>query len=257
MRESAVVLCSDDLMLSGEMYMPDDCEKTYPALCLCHGIPAAKYNPEEKGGYSELASRFCQAGFVTLAFNFRGCGPSQGNFDMLGWTEDLGAALDFLCMVPEVDKERICLLGSSGGAATSVYVAAHDKRVSALATFACPARFDFADIGHDTDSVLAHFRGIDIIKDPDFPPSQEKWLEGFKTVRPQDYIDKISPRPLLIVQGETDEVVALEHARSLYEKAGNPKELVVVPGAGHRLRQDERAVKAAMQWLVRQAAQKA
>jgi alpha/beta superfamily hydrolase len=84
------------------------------------------HNPDEKGGYPELAARFCEAGFVAMVFNFRGCGPSQGNIDMVGWTHDLAAAVDFLNMLPEVDKSRICLLGSSGGAAISVYVAAND-----------------------------------------------------------------------------------------------------------------------------------
>jgi len=56
MRNSAVVLCSDDIMLAGDVFMPDEPGGLYPAVCLCHGIPAVKYNPEEKGGYSELAA---------------------------------------------------------------------------------------------------------------------------------------------------------------------------------------------------------
>lgn len=252
MRDASVVLSSDGLMLAGEVYLPDDPCESYPAVCLCHGIPAAKYNPDEKGGYSELAARFCQAGFIALAFNFRGAGPSQGNIDMLGWTEDLEAAIDFLFMIPEVNKQKVCLLGSSGGAATSVYVAARDKRISAVATFACPAVFDFMATGRTADTLISSFREIGIIKDPDFPKSQEIWLEGFSAVKPLDYIDKIAPRPLLLVHGEEDEVVPVEHAQSLFTKAGDPKELLILPGAGHRLRQDERAVNAAMQWLIKQ-----
>jgi dipeptidyl aminopeptidase/acylaminoacyl peptidase len=253
MRDASVVLSSDELMLAGDIYMPDDPCGSYPAVCLCHGIPAVKYNPEEKeGGYPELAARFCQAGFIALAFNFRGAGPSQGNIDMPGWTDDLSAAIDFLFMIPEVNKQKVCLLGSSGGAAACVYIAAKEKRVSAVATLACPAEFDFMATGHTVDSLIASFREIGIIKDPDFPKSREKWLEGFNTVKPLDYIDKISPRPLLLVHGDHDEVVPVKHARALFEKAGDPKELLILPGAGHRLRHDDRAVDAAMQWLKKQ-----
>ncbi|MBN1376408.1 MAG: alpha/beta fold hydrolase [Dehalococcoidia bacterium] len=255
MRNAAVILNSDDLMLSGEVYMPDDCERSYPAVCLCHGIPAVPYDPNERGGYPEMAARFCNAGFVALAFNFRGAGPSQGNIDMLGWTEDLASALEFLDMLPEVDKNRICLLGSSGGAAISVYVAARDPRVYAVATLACPAEFDFMSAGYTVDSMINSFREIGTIKDPDFPPSTGEWLEGFKTVSPIDYIDKISPRPLLIIHGDKDETVPVKHAGRLYDKAGSPKEMTILSGAGHRLRLDERAVKAALDWLTAQVKQ--
>jgi len=252
MRDASVVLCSDELMLAGEVYMPDGPGGSYPAVCLCHGIPAVKYNPDEKGGYPELAARFCQEGFIALAFNFRGAGPSQGNIDMPGWTDDLSVAIDFLFMIPEVNKQKVFLLGSSGGAATCVYVAAKEERVSGVATFACPAEFDFMATGQTMDSLISNFREIGIIKEPDFPKSPEKWLEGFNTVKPLDYIDKIAPRPLLLVHGDQDEVVPVKHAQALFEKAGKPKELLVLPGAAHRLRHDERAVDAAMLWLKKQ-----
>ncbi len=75
-------------------------------------------------------------------------------------------------------------------------------------------------------------------------------MEGFKTVKPIDYIDKIAPRPLLIIHGDKDETVPVAHAGQLYDKAGSPKEMTILSGAGHRLRMDERAVKAALDWMV-------
>jgi len=249
MRNASVILNADELMLSGEIFSPDDCSRSYPAVCISHGIPAVPYNPNERGGYTELAAKFCEAGFVSMIFNFRGAGPSQGNIDMVGWTHDLTAAVDFLNMLPEVDKGRICLLGSSGGAAVSVYVAAHDPRIFTVATFACPAEFGFMADGFTAESLINRFREIGIIRDAGFPPSVDKWLEGFKVVNPLQYIDKIAPRPLLLMHGDHDETVPLEHVHRLYEKAGEPKEKVIIPGAGHRLRLDDRAVKAALDWL--------
>jgi dipeptidyl aminopeptidase/acylaminoacyl peptidase len=251
MRNAAVILSSDDIMLSGEVFMPDECNKTFPAVLLCHGIPAARYDPNEKGGYPALAARICQAGFVAMAFSFRGCGTSQGNLDMLGWTHDLASAVEFLHMLPEVDKDRLCLLGSSGGAAVCTYVAARDQRARALATFACPAEFDFMSSGFNPAAMINSFRDIGTIRDADFPPSIEKWMDGFTQVAPIKYIDKITPRPLLLVHGDHDLTVPVEHAKRLYEKAGQPKELVIIPEAGHRLRQDERAVEAAIKWLTK------
>jgi len=61
-------LQSDGLELAAEVYIPAG-DRLCPALCICHGIPAVPYNPEDRG-YPELAQKFCAAGFITLIFNF-------------------------------------------------------------------------------------------------------------------------------------------------------------------------------------------
>ena len=45
------------------------------------------------------------------------------------------------------------------------------------------------------------------------------------------------------------EVAPLGSARRLFQKAGQPKELQVIPGVGHRLRREPRAMDAALAWL--------
>jgi fermentation-respiration switch protein FrsA (DUF1100 family) len=189
-----------------------------------------------------------------LIFNFRGTGGSGGNFDILGWTHDLGAAIDYLWSLPGVGGSGLSLLGFSGGAAVAVYVTAQDKRVSALAACACPAEFDslVTESGQSL-FIIDHFRGIGIIRDKGFPPSTKDWLDGFRQVRPVDYVAQISPRPLLLVHGSQDEVVAVSHAHKLYAQAGEPKQLVIIEGAGHRLRRDERAIAVVTRWLKSQA----
>jgi len=241
-------LTVDNLRLPGEVYLPETAKRLCPALCLCHGIPSGKSDPSDKG-YPGLAERFCAAGFVTLIFNFRGTGLAQGNLDMLGWTRDLKAAIDYLASLDEVDKSRLCLLGSSAGATVSVYVAANDPRVSSVVTFACPANFGFLANKQQVNSLLDHFRSIGLIRDADFPPSVDEWLEGFSTVSPLRWIGRISPHPILLIHGEKDDLVPVEHAYKLYERAGKPKELVIIPRAGHRLRLEEKAITTALDWL--------
>jgi fermentation-respiration switch protein FrsA (DUF1100 family) len=184
-----------------------------------------------------------------MIFSFRGAGEAQGNLDMLGWTRDLKAAIDYLASLEEVDRSRLCLLGSSGGAAISVYVAANDPRVSSLVTFACPADFSFLADKKRAKATIDHFRSIGLIRDADFPPSEDEWFDGFNTVSPIHWIDRISPRPLLLIHGDKDDLVPVEHAYKLYEKATEPKELFVIPGASHRLRLEEKAITAALNWL--------
>jgi len=223
-------------------------QTAYPAVCVCHGIPAKSPDPGDKG-YPLLAKRICRQGFAVFIFNFRGTGDSDGNFDILGWTRDLKAAIDYLCTLPEVDGSHLSLLGFSGGAAVSIYVASQDKRVSCVVACASPAEFTFFTEVDDPTSVIEHFRSIGAIRDKDFPHSAEEWLSGFRLVSPIRYVAGIAPRPLLLVHGSQDETVEVSHAHRLYERAGEPKQIIVIEGAGHRLRQNSRAVATAIDWL--------
>jgi len=236
------------ISLVGQLYLPDEGDRPpYPVVGICHGIPSGVPDPNDRG-YPLLAERICGEGFAVLIFNFRGTGASGGNIDILGWTRDLGAVIDYLWALPEVDRSHLALLGFSGGAAVSVCVAAQDGRVSSVAACACPAEFSFVT-GDDPQVLIEHFRSIGAIRDKDFPSSAEEWFGGFKLVSPINYVADISPRPLLLVHGSRDEVVAVTHAHRLYEKAGQPKEIVIIDGAEHRLRQNDGAMTVVVDWL--------
>ena len=58
----------------------------------------------------------------------------------------------------------------------------------------------------------------------------------------------------LIVSGKNpvDELIPLEHARRLYQKAKEPKELKIIPGAKHKMRLEEAAMSFVMDWLKKQ-----
>jgi uncharacterized protein len=238
----------DSLKLAAEVYLPGG-KGLHPALCICHGVPAKRTPDRTDRGYPLLAERFCSEGFVAFIFNFRGTGESEGNFDMLGWTRDLKAAIDYLSQLDKVAKSRLSLMGFSGGAMASVYCAANDKRVSSVVACACPARFfDISEFSR-IEEFLTHCRQVGIIRDDNFPPSVEKWARGFDEVSPLKWIHKIAPRPLLILHGDSDLTVPLSHAWELYHKAEEPKDISIIQGAEHRLRLSEPAMSAALAWL--------
>jgi dipeptidyl aminopeptidase/acylaminoacyl peptidase len=245
MQIESMVLEVDGLNLVGQLYLPAG-NMPYPTVCVCHGIPARIPDPSDRG-YPLLAEKICNQGFAVLIFNFRGTGASGGNLDMLGWARDLKAVIDYLSALPQVDF--LSLLGFSGGAAVSVYVAAQDERVSSVVACACPAEFTFFTQGDKPESLIDHFRSIGAIRDDDFPPSVTEWLNGFELVKPINYVAQISPRPLLLVHGSQDETVEVSQARRLYAQAGEPKQLVIVEGAGHRLRHSDKAMAVVIDWL--------
>ena len=74
-------------------------------------------------------------GYVTLRFDMRGCGDSEGEFGRvicLEQVEDLGNALTFLARHPAVDPDRIGVIGSSFGGAVAVYAGGVDGRIAAV-----------------------------------------------------------------------------------------------------------------------------
>ncbi len=241
-------LIVDGFNITGGIYYPKVKQGLHPVICICHGIPAAAPTPGDRG-YPLLAEQFSEEGFITCIFNFRGCGDSEGNLDLLGWTRDLSEIITYLSGVEGVDETRISLMGFSGGAAASVHVAARDERVSALVLCACPARFSIGALGRSPEEFLDQCRQVGTIRDNDFPPSIDDWAGHFQQVSPIDCIEKVSPRPVLVIHGDEDETIPPKHASQLFAVAKDPKKLVMIPGGDHHLRTNEKAVESALVWL--------
>ena len=244
-----VLLEVDNLTLAGRLYLPDKVDRyPYPTVCICHGIPSGKPTANDKG-YPLLAEIICRQGLAVFIFNFRGTGASSGNLDIPGWARDLERVIEYLGSISEVDQSHLSLLGFSGGAAVSIYVAAQNPRISSVVACACPAKFTQQNKTDNSRAIVEHFRQIGAIRDQGFSRSATEWLEGFEMIRPIDRIARIAPRPLLLVHGDRDEVVAVSHAYRLYDRAGDPKRLIIIKGAGHRLRQDDKVMTIVTDWL--------
>jgi hypothetical protein len=57
--------------------------------------------------------------------------------------------------------------------------------------------------------------------------------EAYYNFRPELVVDKISPRPFLIVHGTRETFYSVDEAKSLYERAKEPKELIWIEGGDH------------------------
>ncbi len=242
--EKKLLLRVDGVAIAGEVFSPPGGRTPHPALCLCHGIPSPNPSPSDEG-YAPLARRFALEGFVACTFNFRGTGRSGGNLDLLDWTRDLNAVVESLLETDGVDPSKIFLMGFSAGAAAAIYVAAHDGRISAVVSCASPAEFCSLRL----DELLEQCRRLGTIKDELFSFSSEEWRNHFFEINPIRWIGKVAPRPSLILHGTDDELINIDHAERLHRAAKDPKKLVVLPGAGHRLRVSDAAMDAAMAWL--------
>jgi alpha-beta hydrolase superfamily lysophospholipase len=216
-----------------------------PAVVLCHGYPSAT---ESGVTTPELADRIAtEMGWLGLAFAFRGCGDSEGQFSLVGWLDDIGAAVSYAQR--ELRPLGVWLAGFGTGGALSVCAGARDPRVQGVAAVGAPGDFD--DWAGHPRRLLEHGREVGVITDTAFPPTFDAWARELKEVRAVACASQYAPRPLLVVHGSEDEAVPPFDARVLADAHGSA-ELRFINGAGHELRHDPRAVAVLLGWLDRQ-----
>ncbi len=238
--------------IRGKVLVPGGRKKA-PLAVLCHGIPSGT-PVEGDPGYEALAERFNRNGVAACIFNFRGTGDSDGDFSLPGWIQDLEAVLDAARGAEgafrDCDPRSIAVMGFSGGGAVSMVCAARTGGLRALASLSAPADFSHLITREGIGGFIAHARSIGIIRDPDYPASEEEYYEGIHACRPVEVVARISPTPILIVHGDGDDTVPVSEARLLYEAAREPKELFIIPGGGHKLRLDPVAMDKAVGWML-------
>ncbi len=193
-----------------------------PAAIVLHGFPGFEKN-------YDIVRALRVLGYHSLIFHYRGAWGSEGNYSITGTIDDTKAALGMLRSRPDVDPDRILLVGHSMGGWIAVNVGAMDKRV--VGVIAISSIGDAKKRGKLVQAHIDHsvkfLRGITY---EDFIAERTMRAEKYN---PVDKIGLISPRPVLIIHGKNDVLVKVEHAHDLYTAAREPKELLVVEGADH------------------------
>ncbi|MDZ7262786.1 MAG: dienelactone hydrolase family protein, partial [candidate division KSB1 bacterium] len=125
--------------------------------------------------------------------------------------------VDYLYTRPDVDRSKLYIIGASLGAPFAVDVAALDNRIKAVILLYG---------GGDISKLIANLLQQQI-KSALLRKSLGQVIEWIiAPTEPLKYVHRISPRPLLLINGRNDESVPMECAEALYEKAQQPKELV-------------------------------
>src|SRR4029077_13338174 len=114
------------LRLDGDLYLPEDVP---PGARLPAVIPCSGYSGLKDIHPARFARALVPHGYACLAFDYRGFGASEGERGRLvpqEQVEDVRAAVSFLASVPEVDGDRIALLGWALGGGVVIAEAADD-----------------------------------------------------------------------------------------------------------------------------------
>jgi len=128
---------SEGLSLAGNLFYPENWEsdKKYPAIVVSGSWTTVK---EQMAGL--YAEKLAEKGFITLAFDFRNFGESEGEprfYESPSLKkEDVKAAVAYLGSLPEVDENQIGAFGVCAGAMYTLMAASEETKIKAVVTAA-------------------------------------------------------------------------------------------------------------------------
>ncbi|MGC9965064.1 MAG: alpha/beta fold hydrolase [Syntrophobacteraceae bacterium] len=221
------------ISLSAAVHLPD--KVPAPVIVCSHGLLSAKESPK----FIAIGEQMSQAGFCVLRFDFSGCGespPRPGVSLVEARTVDLEAAIGFALEQPWSDG-RIGLLGSSFGGFLSLLAANHRPGlIRAAVSWAAP--FDVSHIHPDTEN-FELLRSI-------FPGD-------FSLGSPKDLHDLGGAGRVLLIHGQLDEIVPWKDSVRIYERLNEPKRLLLMRTADHRVSDESwraLATGASLEWFL-------
>ncbi|RLB79931.1 MAG: damage-inducible protein CinA [Deltaproteobacteria bacterium] len=215
MNQKNITFSSNGFILKGTLHLP--AAETPPVVIGSHGLFSSGSSPKQVA----LARQCNELGIAFFRFDHRGCGHSQGVFQDVTSLEarcnDMISAIKMIQYRKDTGN-RTGLFGSSMGGAVCLSVFEESDAYS-IVTCAAPVR---------SSSIIKTLEKSNDSNTPT-PPFYDKYLDS-------DISDKLSStHHILIFHGDSDEIVPPSNAREIYEKAGDPKKLIIQKNGDHRM----------------------
>jgi fermentation-respiration switch protein FrsA (DUF1100 family) len=196
-----------------------------PFVPLYAGTP----NAEDLGDLRPLLERLNVWGFSLFAYDYRGYGTSQGKPGERHVYRDAEAAYDYLTQQLQVPPEQIIVYGRSVGGGAATELASHHPVAGLILESAFTSAFRV------------------IVPLPLLPFDKFPNLAKLKKVR----------CPILVMHGQADQIIPINHGYRLYAAAPEPKLSLWVEAAGHNdfhwvAAEQQRTALAAFQQLIEQ-----
>ena len=283
--ESEMTFNSDELKLSGTVHTPAEqrLSERRPAILVLHGFGGNRWGH----GTIVIARQLGDWGYVTMCFDFRGCDKIEdehGHILCFDQVADTSNAMSYMAGRPEVDPDRITLVGSSFGAAVAIYTGGADQRVATVLsvggwgdgkrqfrrqhpTAETWARFTvMLEEGrrtHERTGKSLMVPRFDIVPIPlrlrgrmsqgsimEFPAETAQSMCDF---RADDMVEKFASRSLLFLHSANDSVTPTAESIELFRWARQPAELHLLSDVDHFTLNEEkqRLTRIVAGWLAR------
>jgi len=202
--ESVAFQTSDGLTL-GAWFVAASDPPPRPVVLVFHG------NAGTRAHRARLALALRQFGLHVLLTDYRGYAGNPGSPSEDGLALDARAARAYLASRPDVDRSRIIYFGESIGSAVAIRLAVEQPPAALI------LRSPFTSLVE----VGRHHYG--------FLPVALFLRDRFASVELAPHIKT----PVLVIAGDRDSIVPIDHTRRLYDVLVAPKRFVVLSGADH------------------------
>ena len=176
-----------------------------------------------------IGTAIWRSGHSVLLFDCRDRGESDSAPRTLGYSEQLDVEAAIRYAEGKMPGAAMGMLGFSMGAALAIVAAAANGHIRAVV-----ADSPYASL---YELVRDRLRSARIPAFPVMPMVNlfNRLLYGYNLhdMNPAGDVEKISPRPILLIHGEQDSVIPVSSVQQVYQKAGEPKELWISQKANH------------------------
>jgi uncharacterized protein len=216
------------------LWLPDE-SPPWPGVVIVHGAGSRKEN------HADFAQLAMASGWAALTFDLRGHGASEPAMSG-GAVDDVIAMTGLLGLQEGVDADRVTVRGSSLGGFLAVCAAAASPGIAGVIAI-CPA---------SEEHLIRGLRRGKLEMRVGDPVALEAWLLAQDI---GDAVERIAPRPLILMHAEGDTQIPSDHSAELYERAGEPRKLIIAPGGAHgTVQHDPELQGIALRWLERELA---
>ncbi len=220
-----------------------------PTVVLAHGMLSTKDGTKQVA----LARVLSELGFSVLRFDFSFVGESEGRFEEITFSQEVDDLRSAVAWVRGLGGGPVGLLGSSMGGAVAILYASTNPEIKALVTVAAVARPE--RLAGQMGELRAHVARWKA-EGAAFGAEGEVGPKFFEDARKQDVLAAVGAvsAPVLILHGGRDEVVPVEEAYALAERACGEKCLRILRDADHRFSKEEdlrELVAASADWFAR------
>ncbi|MBV1908226.1 MAG: prolyl oligopeptidase family serine peptidase [Kangiellaceae bacterium] len=223
----------DGLTIHGYITLPnDEYSKNYPLVVLPHSGP---HGVRDYWGFDWEVQLLASKGYAVLQSNYRGSAGYGEEFQLAGYgqwgasmQDDLTDATLFAINNFPIDKERICIYGSSyGGYAALMGVVREPSlykcAIGSMGVYDLPMMFEKGNIA-ERESGMAYLKNV--------LGTDDKLLQERSPVH---NVSAISAN-ILLIHGKRDAMAPLEQANSLrnaFDKIGKEYDWLLLDDEGH------------------------